>query len=314
MMRISKFTFPKSWLVICISTLALSYFFYYAILNIGEIPSLNWNWRSCLVMVLSVVLVVVGIIIGGIIWYTLLEDGGVKVSWVRVQIIFGIAQFGKYLPGNIGQHVGRALLAKNSGISAPIIFSTMLTEVLWGVAVAAGLSFVSIILFLDISVFGFKFEIQPFHVALLFLLLTVAPWVGVWILNRYFSSMLSRFLGEARLVVPSLTSAAVVAVLFILCFLILGLIVKLHAEFFFNTEAGNVIELACLFATAWLAGFLVPGAPGGLGVREAMMVLLFSPFMGAGVAVGLSITLRVATTFGDGVAFGFAVFMKRLSR
>ena len=314
MMRLSKFALPKNWLAVVVSVLALSYFFYYAILNVGEAPSLNWGWRSCFVMVLSVALVVFGIAIGGLIWHILLADGGIKLSLMQVQIIFGIAQFGKYLPGNIGQHVGRAFLAKRSGISAPLIFSSMLTEILWGVAVAAGLSFVSLLLFLDSDVFGVEFEIEPFHVVLLFLSLTIAPWVGLWTLNRYCSSLLSRFFGETRLVVPSLASAVIVAALFILCFLILGLIVKLHAEFFFNNDSGNVVELACLFATAWLAGYLVPGAPGGLGVRETIMVLLFSPLMGAGVAVGLSITLRIVTTFGDGAAFGLAVFMRRLSK
>jgi uncharacterized membrane protein YbhN (UPF0104 family) len=66
-----------------------------------------------------------------------------------------------------------------------------------------------------------------------------------------------------------------------------------------------------LFAIAWIAGYLVPGAPGGLGVREAMMVMVLSPVLGAGAAVGLSLTLRLTTTLGDAVAFGLGIIGRK---
>ena len=63
------------------------------------------------------------------------------------------------------------------------------------------------------------------------------------------------------------------------------------------------MQFMLLFGVAWIAGYLVPGAPGGLGVREAVMLLLFAPMVGPGVAVGISISMRVANMLGDGLAF-----------
>ena len=83
----------------------------------------------------------------------------------------------------------------------------------------------------------------------------------------------------------------------------MGLTLKLQARWLFRVGDGSVMELTCLFAVAWVAGYLTPGAPGGLGVREAMMVLLLSPVVGSGAAVGLGITMRITTTLGDAVAF-----------
>jgi uncharacterized membrane protein YbhN (UPF0104 family) len=57
--------------------------------------------------------------------------------------------------------------------------------------------------------------------------------------------------------------------------------------------------LISVFALAWVVGFITPGAPGGLGVREALMVLMLAPAYTAASASVLVIALRIATTLGD---------------
>ena len=47
----------------------------------------------------------------------------------------------------------------------------------------------------------------------------------------------------------------------------------------------------------------MPGAPGGLGVREAVLLAAFGPIYGSGVAVGLTLCLRLVTTLGDAALF-----------
>lgn len=54
---------------------------------------------------------------------------------------------------------------------------------------------------------------------------------------------------------------------------------------------------------AWIIGYVVPGSPGGMGVREAMMLLLFTPVIGAGATLGISVTMRVTSVLGDRLAF-----------
>ena len=61
-------------------------------------------------------------------------------------------------------------------------------------------------------------------------------------------------------------------------------------------------HLALLFSVAWIIGYVVPGSPGGMGVR-AMMLLLFTPVIGAGATLGISVTMRVTSILGDGLAF-----------
>ena len=75
--------------------------------------------------------------------------------------------------------------------------------------------------------------------------------------------------------------------------------------------------IACILA--WLVGYATPGAPGGIGVREAVMVVGLQTAMGpAAAAAGplvLAVVLhRVVTTLGDAVCFAMGLGLRRLSR
>jgi dolichol-phosphate mannosyltransferase len=59
-------------------------------------------------------------------------------------------------------------------------------------------------------------------------------------------------------------------------------------------------------ALAWLAGVLVPIAPGGLGVRDAALALGAAPVIGAGGAAAFAITLRVVGFAGELVSAALA--------
>jgi hypothetical protein len=59
-------------------------------------------------------------------------------------------------------------------------------------------------------------------------------------------------------------------------------------------------------ALGWWAGFVVPGAAAGLGVREAVLVLTLESHLGGDGAVLAALALRVVTTLGDLLFFGLA--------
>ena len=63
--------------------------------------------------------------------------------------------------------------------------------------------------------------------------------------------------------------------------------------------SGTAANVAGMFSLAWLAGFVVPGAPGGLGVREVAFVALVAPAIDAPTAALVAVALRIATIAGD---------------
>lgn len=84
--------------------------------------------------------------------------------------------------------------------------------------------------------------------------------------------------------------------------------------------AADAERLAAAFMLSWVAGFLVPVAPGGLGVREAAFLALAGagmPTDSAVIAGQLILLMRVVTTVGDAVlglaAYGL-VLLRRENR
>ena len=70
--------------------------------------------------------------------------------------------------------------------------------------------------------------------------------------------------------------------------------------------------MAGVYACAWIIGTVTPGAPGGLGVREAILVLLLAPYCGEGVAVAAALFLRIATTLADLLSFLIGLVWRRM--
>jgi hypothetical protein len=66
-------------------------------------------------------------------------------------------------------------------------------------------------------------------------------------------------------------------------------------------------RLTAVFMLAWIAGFLVPVAPGGLGVRESVLLVLGAPLSDPEALAALAILTRVVTTAGDAL-FGVAAY------
>jgi len=75
---------------------------------------------------------------------------------------------------------------------------------------------------------------------------------------------------------------------------------------------GSILYAAGLFCAAWIAGMLTPGAPAGLGVREAILVQGLAPLIGQTGAVITTILFRVLTVAADLLAFIAGVALLRL--
>jgi dolichol-phosphate mannosyltransferase len=92
-----------------------------------------------------------------------------------------------------------------------------------------------------------------------------------------------------------------------------AVLVAMHAVGWIATAAALALlmpehgaALLGAVALSWLAGVLVPIAPGGLGVRDAALALGAAPVLGAGGAAAFAITLRVVGFAGELLSAGVA--------
>ena len=69
-------------------------------------------------------------------------------------------------------------------------------------------------------------------------------------------------------------------------------------------QVAPLAETAAWLCLAWMAGYLVPGAPGGLGVREAVLLLGLAPTVGEPSALAAALSYRMVTVVADAVCAG----------
>jgi hypothetical protein len=128
--------------------------------------------------------------------------------------------------------------------------------------------------------------------------------IGLFVCRRLAPSLLRRFAPRYApalegTLLPSQPSLARAFMLYCAMYIGMGLGLTLLAHFVVPGAPHDYWLLIAVLALAWVVGFVTPGAPGGLGVHEGLMLLMLAPIYTAASAGVLVIALRIATTLGD---------------
>lgn len=211
----------------------------------------------------------------------------------RIQLL---SQFGKYLPGNVGQHLGKLSMAAQYGLPKGQIFASMLIDT-FAVLIAAGIC-----------------SLPAFDLIRPYLAVTDTVRIGLVVVSLLSTvAVASLFVGRVRryaidtlrLHAIKQPSAIPLAILTHGTNFVAGTATLwLVAHAFGSSSLSSALPLCGVFSAAWLLGFLIPGAPAGVGVRDAVLLVGLSPLVGSEGATMVSAFHRIITTVGDCLAFG----------
>ncbi|MBW8297008.1 lysylphosphatidylglycerol synthase domain-containing protein [Sphingopyxis sp.] len=192
-----------------------------------------------------------------------------------------VAQIGKYLPGNIAHYVARAGLASSLGVRLTHSGIATLLEILATLFAAGAIAIVTL-------------SIDPAPVTAINAALTgyaALPAIVVPGALLVIGAILFRMRVSWRAL---LMASAWLIVSFVLIGLSFHMLVTAIVPVTFSVAA-----TVGIFAVAWAAGYVVPGAPAGLGVREAILVVWLGPLVGGGAAVACVMLHRILTAIAD---------------
>lgn len=214
------------------------------------------------------------------------------------------AQLGKYLPGNVAHLAGRHYMFAKAGVPQKTLLASAIVEaallVATGVSIAALLMPRAALPLLDRYVSLSQWQWLGLVAAICVVILSAC----FMLLARY-----TKTGGKAKLLPPVL--------LYIAFFAISGsvLVGSLAASSPSAPPAHDWAGIIAACAAAWVAGFVIPGAPGGLGIRETVLVLLLSPQYGGDTALVAALLYRGVTLAGDALAalLGLALAGGRIS-
>jgi uncharacterized membrane protein YbhN (UPF0104 family) len=235
-------------------------------------------------------------------WSRSLKALGQPLRYLTAMRILLLSQFAKYLPGNVGHHVGRVLLAKRAGLPLDAVVSSMLLDTLLVLAAGTACSLPAVQLLVEVTSHQATGQFRTFGMviagtAIISLIIVLLPPVRRVTVRQ--TSYIQRLIRPSKL---SLLAAAWAA--HCVNFLAGGTALYLLCSTFAGSVATHYwMGVVGIYSAAWLLGFLVPGAPAGLGVREIALMLGLGPLFGPEPATAAAAALRLVTTLGDGLAF-----------
>ena len=234
-----------------------------------------------------------GYFFAGIVYQTLLESlSGLAVGRRLVVKIYCISNLYKYIPGSVMYAVGRnRLVFETSGLSHSTV--ALATVVEMGLYALAG--------FVVAVLFALEYFVAYMRQAGV----SGLTWAGatallLCLLLALFHHANKRRYGKhvgvdfSLAIMPKLLGAHVL-ILLLQSLTYPATLVLLGQPLTFATA----LNITGLHALSWLVGFLTPGAPSGLGVREAVMLMFLGGIVDEGVLLSSIVTHRAMGVVGD---------------
>jgi hypothetical protein len=216
------------------------------------------------------------------------------------------ANIGKYLPGNVMHYVERNLFAANLGISQKKMAASSVIEVIGLV----GISLLIAVVFSFDYLIGLLSRILGDYMKLLPAAICVCVCIGLLVLF-ILRKKLHEFVKECgigRFVETFLAAVVKYAVVLVG----LGVImVLLFGYMGGELNARNTMLIISGYIIAWVLGFIIPGASGGIGVRELAITTLLGAVVGQELILTLSVVHRLITIIGDFACYFIGILMKR---
>lgn len=250
-------------------------------------------------------------------WTWLLVAMGQSARYGRMLPILATTQFGKYLPGNVAQHIGRVALATRDGVQLPASLFSIAYEMLLMLVACAHLSALTLLWAPPSAIANWK--VTQYRMPLLVVVtagaimaLLLAPRVATWLARLRARRNGDMQIGPMNLHLNVRTViACYVTYALNFCLVGAGLWLVSRALLPDATATPGLVFLTGAFASSWILGFVAPGAPAGLGVREAILSAWLSGSLPAAQVVLLVVSLRIATSLGDLLNFAAgSAFMK----
>jgi uncharacterized membrane protein YbhN (UPF0104 family) len=240
-------------------------------------------------------------------WWLLLgahEKGAEKPAWRTACSIYGQTQIAKYIPGNVFHFAGRHAAGVKQDLSHRQLLLAATLEILM-LLIAAGM--ISL-LALDVL----PAVLLPVHIQL-----PGVAWILVAIAVLIFIAYLFIRLGSPVGLTTARWQTLIVAQFsYLLFFLGSAFLFLCLLSLFARNPAQVSAQWRLIFGSytcAWAIGFVVPGVPAGLGVREALLIRLLTTSLHEETILVGTVLFRLVTTLGDCILFLTTLFLKRFT-
>ncbi len=243
-----------------------------------------------------IILATYGLLIEG--WRRVLAGWEQQLAYRAAVRIWCVSNLGRYLPGKIWSVAGLAVLAQRAGVQGWAAVGSALTMQLLAVGTAASVA--AAVAPGTVST-GALIAAVLVTGAVVFLL--TSERFGEWVARVAKRTLELRAL-PARTALLAASIALVSWVGYGIAFWCLARGLLPEPQLPLHTAVG-------VFAVGYVVGLVALFAPGGVGVREVMLIAMLTPAIGSGSAVAVSVASRLLLTLTEVGAAGIGVIINR---
>lgn len=262
-----------------------------------------FSLKSIFVMSVQIVIVMLQIFFGCYGWLKFVEIlSGSVVGFKVTMLTYTKSNIYKYVPGNVFQLIARNELASKCGIGNLDVAAATIMDTVISLAVAL------LVAFCCLGQIVLKYIIDIWlNYRTLFSFLIVA---GLAVLCFATIILKNRVLILMQQFIDKLTKSNICKFLQAIGYYVLNNLVTAITMFLFVTIVFEIpqtpkmlITLSGAYILSAIVGMVTPGAPGGIGVREAVMIVLTGSMMDSNIIITTLVLLRVTAIAGDVVVF-----------
>lgn len=255
----------------------------------------NWN-RIIIIGILGCAICIISTGLLALAWQRILENlAGKKIEYWTAYKIYVKANLGKYIPGNVMHYVERNIFAGQMGLGQTEVALTSALEIV-GLIVAAAilsiiLSFEKLLVILE-ELITVKYIVMIL-IAILLVMITLCICLKRVLKLKMLVSKMKKISFWKMFLVNIL--------IYMLALLLLGMIMVMLVWSMgqVHCQISDVKVIITAYIVAWLLGFVVPGAPGGIGVREFVISVITEGTSIGAIVLLAAVVHRVITVAGD---------------
>lgn len=223
------------------------------------------------------------------------------------------ANLGKYMPGNVMHYVERNLFAAEAGLNQLEVAASSVIEI--AELLATALFMCVVLAFEDLEKILMEVQIKGSYIGVAvgaLLLLGIAVFL---VLKSKRAEKLKNMLKRCwnkKFFLLLLGNMLIYMVVFFL--LGMAMVIMATVPFDIAVSFENARTIISSYTLAWVSGFIIPGAPGGIGIREYVFTVLTRKTEFENIILVVALLHRFMNILGDIVGYLVAILKMRKSK
>lgn len=254
-------------------------------------------------MIVPAIFMAINCLIGGYAWSKILSylsEKSIQIPMKSIISVYAKANIAKYLPGNVMQFAGRNVLGAQYGLSQFCMLASTIVEVFLLIFTAF---FMVIILSFNIfkETVTFIWD-DPTYRNIVIFVFTVGIICVIGACFFLYKKEKYRTVVKKILNKQFFSIFVRVEIIDMYSFFVMGLVFYTSLKGIVGVDV-NIWTAIVASIVSWVVGYIVPGAPGGIGIRETILTLLLANAYGEEIILIGAIVFRIISVIGDILAY-----------